>query len=343
MVVTASVEGRIIAPAQNGGAAMAELGESGPKANELYLGIVDLFAVILPGAIIAFVFEKGFDIDSRYQGLRGAQGWVVFLAASYVIGHLISALGGLLLDKIYDTGFKLSKEHSGYFRIRIRARDVVQSILKSFYSDKDNAMEWAGIIARLGSQAASMEIDRLEADSKFFRSLTTVLVLGWPIYIFIITVIRHPALGNTQTCWIRIVALILGMLSFLSIVALRYFVGREEDQHEKRKTKTVKQGQAHSETHLPANNAQASASLEDRVAKERESAQALAVPCWRATLGTGVIWVVLVVMSGLLLAPIHAGIAAGCAILAIFSSWRYMERRLKRTRLTYAYAIALSL
>ena len=32
-----------------------------------------------------------------------------------------------------------------------------------------------------------------------------------------------------------------------------------------------------------------------------------------------------------------------CICKAIFSGWRYMERRLKRTRLTYAYAIALSI
>jgi hypothetical protein len=37
---------------------MAESGESAPKTSELYLGIVDLFAVILPGAIFTSRAER---------------------------------------------------------------------------------------------------------------------------------------------------------------------------------------------------------------------------------------------------------------------------------------------
>jgi hypothetical protein len=309
---------------------MAEPGESAPKTGELYLGIVDLFAVILPGAIITFVVEKGFALDSHYEWLRGAQGWAVFLATSYIVGHLVSAFGGMLLDKVYDTGYKLSKAHSGYFRIRIRARDVVKAALKSFYSEKDNAMEWAGIIARLGSAPASAEIDRLEADSKFFRSLTTVLILGWPTYLSIIAAWRS-SFANIHGFSIRVLASSLGVLSLLSIGLLRYYVGREEDRHEVRKASMAKDGNP------------SSSSLEDRVAEDRESAQGLAIPCWRATLGTVGIWVVLVIVSGWLLAPALALVGAGCGVLTIFSGWRYMERRLKRTRLSYAYAIALSI
>jgi hypothetical protein len=310
---------------------MAESGESAPKTSELYLGIVDLFAVILPGAIITFIVERGFALDSRYEWLRGGQGWAVFLATSYIVGHLVSAIGGLLLDKVYDTGYKLSKKHSGYFRIRIRARDVVQNVLKSFYSEKDNAMEWAGIIARLGSAPASAEIDRLEADSKFFRSLTTVLILGWPIYLFIIAAHRQPSLAISHGFWTRVFASSLGVLSLLSIVLLRYYVGREEDRHENRKATMAKP------VHPPP------VTLEQRVAEDRERAQDLAVPCWKATLRTAAFWMTLVITSGWVLAPAHAIVGVGCGALAIFSGWRYMERRLKRTRLSYAYAIALSI
>ena len=53
---------------------MAEAGESAPKASEFYLGIVDLFAVVLPGAIIVFVVERGFALDSRYEWLKRRSG-----------------------------------------------------------------------------------------------------------------------------------------------------------------------------------------------------------------------------------------------------------------------------
>lgn len=309
---------------------MAEAGESAPKASEFYLGIVDLFAVVLPGAIIVFVVERGFALDSRYEWLKGGQGWAVFLASSYIIGHLISAFGGLLLDKIYDTGFKLSKAHSSYFSIRIRARDVVQTLLGSLFSPKDNAMEWAGIIARLRSAPASAEIDRLEADSKFFRSLTTVLILGWPIFVLFVSVHPQYWFAHPRSLWIRLFASALGLLTFIATVVLRFYVGGQEKRHEGSRP------QGTSSASVPT-------TLEDRVARDREWAQDLAVPCWKATLLTASIWVGLVIASGWLLAAVHALVGFGCTLLAIFSGWRYMERRLKRTRLTYAYAIALSL
>jgi hypothetical protein len=310
---------------------MAETAESAPKTSELYLGIVDLFAVILPGAIITFLVQKGLNLESHPEWFKGAQGWAVFLAVSYIVGHVVSAAGGLLLDKVYDTGFKLHKDHSSYFRIRLRARDLMQSVLKSFYSEKDNAMEWAGMITRLRSTTASAEIDRLEADSKFFRSLMTVLILGWPIWIFIL--VRNPQFSNLQArgLWTRVAAFALALASFLVVVWLRRFVGHREDVHERQKTR------------VQAPQGPPLTPLEDRVSKDVESAQPLAVPCWKATLVAMLIWVLLVIGSGALLTPILAFIGAGCGVLAAFSGWRYMGLRLKRTRLTYAYVIALSL
>jgi hypothetical protein len=308
---------------------MAETAESAPKTSELYLGIVDLFAVILPGAIITFLLQKGFNLDSHPEWFNGAQGWAVFLAASYIVGHLVSAIGGWLLDKIYDTGFKLRKDHKSYFRIRLRARDLMQSVLKPYFSDKDNAMEWAGIFARLRSAAASAEIDRLEADSKFFRSLMAVLIIGWPIWIVILVVNPHTPFTEPWALWARVVAFILAVLSLAVAVWLRLFVAHREDLHEKQKTSVV------ASPPLTA--------LEDRVRENIKSDQPLAGPCWITTLTVLVIWIVLVIGSGLLLRPMLAFIGVGCGLLAAFSGWRYMELRLKRTRLTYAYAIALLL
>jgi len=303
---------------------MAESGESAPKANELYLSIVDLFAIILPGAIIAFAVKQGFDGQGlNGLSLPGAEGWAVFLAASYVIGHLVSAIGSLLLDKIYDTGYKLLKQHSEYFRIRIRAKDVVQSTLKSFYSEKDNALEWAGIFARLASPAASTEIDRLEADSKFFRSLCVVLIVGWPIYIYIVAFLRPPE--NPPACWMRILALTLCAISLFLVVFLRWYVGKKEKAHAR------------------TDSSPTAGSLEDRVAKDMQSDEGLAVPCWKMARFTTLACAVLALASGLLIGRAPAFMALGCWSLVIFSSSRYMERRLKRTCLTYAYAIALSM
>lgn len=168
--------------------------------------MVDLFGVVLPGAIIVFLIWYG--LRTTYREVPALEGtrWVAFIVLSYIAGHLVSAVGSRVLDRIYDYPYKLSGENGEYCRFRIRALELAKAALGGFHCKDDNILEWSTSFVRLGSAACSVEIDRLDADSKFFRSLTIVLILAWPIFVWSSCPWKYPA-------WLSL--LTLGPIIFL--------------------------------------------------------------------------------------------------------------------------------
>lgn len=190
------------------------------KPGDLFISVIDFFAVILPGALFSFLF-----LDYRYYIFgpvfpevgEGAPSWVAFIFASYMFGHFIFAVGSLFLDPFYDRFYakaqRVKKDElptaGRFLRLRKWLRRYylsVRNVKEKFEDDalkaradkykkedfdkenKENAEDridteitnlfwWAGSIVRLQNANAAAEIDRLLADSKFFRSVTVVLLL----------------------------------------------------------------------------------------------------------------------------------------------------------------------
>ena len=187
------------------------------KPSDLFVSVIDFFAVILPGALFSLLFS-----DYRHQIFgpvfpeigEGAPRWVAFIFASYMFGHFIFAVGSLFLDPFYDRFYaKAQRVRKGalprrgsflrlrkwlwkyYLSVRNDKRCFRDDALKAcadMYKKKDfdeenavvrkdkeitNLFWWAGSIVRILNAQASAEIDRLLADSKFFRSVTVVLLL----------------------------------------------------------------------------------------------------------------------------------------------------------------------
>ena len=73
---------------------------------KFFLGVIDFFAIILPGAILTFFVKDKlgpFLLSSNYYKLTGAAGWAAFLGGSYLLGHFVFLIGaGLLDDLAYD-------------------------------------------------------------------------------------------------------------------------------------------------------------------------------------------------------------------------------------------------
>src|SRR3974390_296202 len=68
---------------------------------KFFIGVVDFFSVMLPGALLTFALmdDKGLRLlAAGYPALTGAAGWLSFLFASYVLGHFIFLVGAALLD-----------------------------------------------------------------------------------------------------------------------------------------------------------------------------------------------------------------------------------------------------
>lgn len=58
--------------------------------HKFFIGLMDFFSILLPGALLTYV------LGDRYAQLAGAQAWATFLFANYLFGHLLFLLGSRL-------------------------------------------------------------------------------------------------------------------------------------------------------------------------------------------------------------------------------------------------------
>jgi hypothetical protein len=71
-----------------------------------FIGIVDFFSVLLPGALLALFIQEShnqFLSDlNLYARSNDVPTWVAFLFIAYVLGHLVFLVGTLLDQLLYD-------------------------------------------------------------------------------------------------------------------------------------------------------------------------------------------------------------------------------------------------
>ena len=192
---------------------MAEHSEGGPKPTDFFVGVIDFFAILLPGAILAFVTHKALEFSTaQWLGERvraykpedylphgEAAKWALFLVISYVFGHFIFAIGSLLLDDLYDQTYKawwwkrkrvkelneiaakVLEEHFDPLQARVNNQHQDDAGVTKLCIVNERVIQWSEVICRSRNSAASSEIDRAQADSKFFRALVTLQLLSWPV------------------------------------------------------------------------------------------------------------------------------------------------------------------
>ena len=172
---------------------------------------MDFFSILLPGALITYLLmgEVGpLVLGDRYAKLDGAQAWAVFLFVSYLLGHLVFLLGSWL-DEFYDWArrYTLNAQitllarrgrllswparvlvwlvFKGERNLAIdRAGKIKQQALSDLQAkDAINTFQWSKAWLNAESPASLAVVQRFEADSKFFRCFTVVLLLllvTWP-------------------------------------------------------------------------------------------------------------------------------------------------------------------
>lgn len=139
------------------------------KPTDFFVGIVELFSVFLPGALLlALFFTSATSVFERlFPGLEGeGPRWIAFLIAAYFLGHLLKHFSTNLLNKkIYRRFYgKELKE------LEHNAEDLAPK------SGPIDQFQWVRSYVRLENPAAAHEVEQYEADSKFFRSLSLVFV-----------------------------------------------------------------------------------------------------------------------------------------------------------------------
>jgi 8-oxo-dGTP pyrophosphatase MutT (NUDIX family) len=178
-------------------------------AQKFFIALIDFFSVLLPGAMLAYLIKDtiahqiGFD---HGYPLATAEAQTVFLFASYLLGHLVFLVSAQLDELVYDRFRKctkwgqinsrlaqgeplvpawLRKLASSDFVFGKSADNAVVQVLRlksrAFASDEAdqaiNAYQWSKATLTEKMPAAFNAVQRLEADSKFFRSFTVVLIL----------------------------------------------------------------------------------------------------------------------------------------------------------------------
>lgn len=180
---------------------------------KFFIGVIDFFAVLLPGALLVYVVKDRLGerlLGDDYSRLEGTEAILVFLFSAYLLGHFIFLIGSLALDEYaYDrirkaTDRELFKllacgpNNKGLPRRLTRriARILVKSPsdqavelavrIKEHYLDplhaspSINAFQWCKARLTLEKPEALSTVQRFEADSKFFRSLVILLAMTVP-------------------------------------------------------------------------------------------------------------------------------------------------------------------
>jgi ADP-ribose pyrophosphatase YjhB (NUDIX family) len=176
-----------------------------------FIGLMDFFSILLPGALLTYLLMDQVGpvlLTERYGKLAGSEGWAAFIFASYLFGHLVFLLGSWL-DEFYDwaRGYTLNKQirrlalrnkllpwplrlgvwavfrRESNHAVR-RAEQVKKRLLSPLQADQAvNTFQWCKVWLNVESQPCLQAVQRLEADSKFFRSFVVVLavvLITWP-------------------------------------------------------------------------------------------------------------------------------------------------------------------
>jgi hypothetical protein len=154
------------------------------KPGDFLIGVLDFFAILLPGAMATWLVLQYvpaaalrtalvLGIEEQAEPTEWVKGGA-FLLASYVIGHFVFMIGAKL-DGTYDQWRKRSKPES-----RDKTYHAARKLQDELTADLSGAdwttLKWSKAYIQVKAQHARAEIDRLEADSKFFRSLVIISV-----------------------------------------------------------------------------------------------------------------------------------------------------------------------
>lgn len=180
---------------------------------KFFIGLMEFFTVLLPGALLTYLLmdEAGPAVlPERYDKLAGSEAWAIFLFSSYLLGHLIFLLGSRL-DVLYDwlrdrtlhwqVKQVARRGHLLSWPIRLcvwlvfkrernlpveRAVRIKEQALEAFQAkDAINVFQWCKALLNAESPQSLAVVQRFEADSKFFRCFTVVLLvllMAWPVH-----------------------------------------------------------------------------------------------------------------------------------------------------------------
>jgi hypothetical protein len=151
------------------------------KPGDFLLGVFEVFAILLPGGLATWLVIQYIPRSALNDALAFGPGpldpdglvlGTAFLVAAYTLGHFVF-MAGSKLDGLYDRWRKRVKPESRDATYKA-AKKLQESLNKELAGGDFSTLKWAKAYIQIKAQPARAEIDRLEADQKFFRSLVVI-------------------------------------------------------------------------------------------------------------------------------------------------------------------------
>jgi 8-oxo-dGTP pyrophosphatase MutT (NUDIX family) len=174
--------------------------------NKFFVGLVDFFSILLPGALFIYLAREWLirAIPQADLSLAGSESWVVFLILSYLAGHFAFLLGSTLDDLVYEPVREAT--HGGQIRRLARGKELspawIRDLAESSWlfgphadravtqavriktralrpigaEDAVNAFQWCKARLSKDHPDGLLAVQGFEAHSKFFRSFVVVLL-----------------------------------------------------------------------------------------------------------------------------------------------------------------------
>jgi|SRR5271165_882893 len=157
------------------------------KPGDFLLGVLDFFGILLPGGLATWLVAQYIPPKALREALSFGLGdgtakpdslvlGAAFLLSSYLLGHFVF-MAGAKLDPSYDRWRKRTKPKNRDMAF-VEAEKVQKKLTAGLVGGDFTTLKWARTYVQVKAPAARVEIDRLEADQKFFRSLVVVFALA---------------------------------------------------------------------------------------------------------------------------------------------------------------------
>lgn len=173
------------------------------KPGDWFVGVIDLFAIVLPGAILTAAIGEGVR-DAVFGPVfppltRPEQGWVAFFIASFVLGHFLFGFASAF-DPLYNVFRTLlvPKHRDHAFR---RASRLMAETVGAEHVNVTNPYRWSRSLMLVRHPAMAAEVHRYEAISKFFRSFVVVLLI-----LSVLLLVRGEVAGVAVTLGLAVIS-----------------------------------------------------------------------------------------------------------------------------------------
>jgi 8-oxo-dGTP pyrophosphatase MutT (NUDIX family) len=175
---------------------------------KFFIGLVDFFAILMPGALLAYLGRDWAACVLLHRAARpldGTEAWMVFIFASYLLGHFAFLSGATLDNLLYDPlrkcthwgqigrlarGDDVPKARYRRFAARLFGKEADRAVIQAQRikaralrsvseeaADAINAFQWCKARLSKDHPEGLVAVQRFEADSKFFRSFAVVLAV----------------------------------------------------------------------------------------------------------------------------------------------------------------------